>query len=59
MTPDDRSVLPFQNGLAAAEAGKDRVKDNPYALRTPNSDNWLAGFDDYTPPAPVPAAKRT
>lgn len=55
MTPDDRSVLPFQNGLAAAEAGKDRVKDNPYTLRTPNSDNWLAGFDDYTPPA----AKRT
>lgn len=57
MTPDDRSLLPFQNGIVAAEAGKDRVKDNPYALHTPNSDNWLAGFDDYVKPDPAPKTK--
>lgn len=50
MTTDDRSKLPYQNGLLAAENGKDRTADNPYALYTPNSTDWLAGFDSYTPP---------
>lgn len=51
---NDISVLPYQNGLLAAEQGKKREIDNPYPLATTNSADWLAGFDSYIKPeAPV------
>lgn len=47
---DDISVLPYQNGLLAAEQGKDRKTDNPYPLATKNSEDWLNGFNSYIKP---------